>query len=193
MGLPGRSVYPEVTIHRGLGDGTFKAAERYGAGDDPFTAAIGDLNHDGSLDLAVANQYGESVSVLINTRDGNRTVSADLACAPTFGILPFATNLTVTVGNNHTGLVRQVAMRLEIELAGGLIIPDWRAGYANIGPGASHSTSWPQTLPALAPLVGGNVFRIAAMDVTPFPYNQPPFPPAGDTDRGHCTVTGVAP
>jgi len=29
--------------------------------------------------------------------------------------------------------------------------------------------------------------------VTPPPYNQPPYPPAGDTDTASCTVTGIAP
>ena len=30
-------------------------------------------------------------------------------------------------------------------------------------------------------------------DVTPPPYNLPPYPPAGDTDTAGCTVTGAAP
>ena len=32
-----------------------------------------------------------------------------------------------------------------------------------------------------------------AKDVTPAPYNQPPYPPEGDVDSDRCTVTGVAP
>ena len=32
-----------------------------------------------------------------------------------------------------------------------------------------------------------------AEDVTPPPYNQPPYPPEGDSDSDSCVVTGVAP
>lgn len=155
--------------------------------------ALDDLNGDGSLDLVVGNEGGETVSVLLNTRSGSQTVSADLACAPTFGALPLDTNLTLTVGNNYTGLTRRVAMRMEVELASGLIFPDWRTGYTNIGAGSSHTVSWTQTLPARSALVGRSVFRFEAVDVTPYPYNYPSYPPAGDTDRSHCTVTGMVP
>ncbi len=31
------------------------------------------------------------------------------------------------------------------------------------------------------------------VDVTPVPYNQPPYPPAGDSDSSSCTVVANAP
>jgi hypothetical protein len=40
--------------------------------------------------------------------------------------------------------------------------------------------------------VGLNEFRLFAADVTPAPYNQPPYPPAGDTDTDGCTITVAA-
>ncbi|MCH7720899.1 MAG: VCBS repeat-containing protein, partial [Planctomycetes bacterium] len=48
----------------------------YGAGEGPFSVAIGDLDGDGDADLAVANRYSDNVSVLLNNGDG--TFAADV-------------------------------------------------------------------------------------------------------------------
>ena len=45
----------------------------YGAGDFPPSVAIGDLDGDGDLDLAVANYYSNNVSVLRNKGNGDFT------------------------------------------------------------------------------------------------------------------------
>jgi hypothetical protein len=39
----------------GNGDGTFQLPVNYPVGDGPQSVAVGDFNHDGKLDLAVAN------------------------------------------------------------------------------------------------------------------------------------------
>ena len=77
--------------------------------------------------------------------------------------------------------------------AGGGYFPNWRAGYTNIAAGSSYISSWNQNIPALGMLIGDNIFSLAVEDVTPSPYNQPPYPPSGDTGTANCTVTGVAP
>jgi hypothetical protein len=56
-----------VSALLGNGDGTFQSAINYGAGDRPYSVAIGDLDGDGALDLAVANLLSDNVSVLINS------------------------------------------------------------------------------------------------------------------------------
>ena len=40
---------------------------------------------------------------------------------------------------------------------------------------------------------GQNSFTLQVVDVTPSPYNQPPYPPSGGTGRDACTVVGIAP
>jgi hypothetical protein len=65
-----------VSVLLGNGDGTFLSAVNYGAGYDSESVAIGDLNGDGYLDLAVANQWSDNVSVLLGNGDGT-FLSAD--------------------------------------------------------------------------------------------------------------------
>ena len=64
----------DISIMLGKGDGTFQAAVNYGAGTNPLTVAIGDLNGDGSPDLAVANydtsSLGGNVSIMPGNGDG---------------------------------------------------------------------------------------------------------------------------
>jgi ankyrin repeat protein len=48
----------------------------FGAGNEPYSVAVGDLDGDSDLDLAVANVYGANVSVLLN--NGNGTFAADV-------------------------------------------------------------------------------------------------------------------
>jgi hypothetical protein len=62
-----------VAILLGNGDGTFQAPTSYPAGTNPWYVAVGDLNGDGILDLAVTcfGDYGEgSVSILLGNGDG---------------------------------------------------------------------------------------------------------------------------
>ena len=54
-----------VAILLGKGDGTLHAAQSYAVGDGPRTVAVGNLNGDGILDLVVANDQSNTVSVLL--------------------------------------------------------------------------------------------------------------------------------
>src|SRR5262249_36454945 len=61
---------PTVTLLLGPVGGAFSHAN-YTTGTNPSSVAIGDLNGDGRLDLAVANSYSNTVSVLLGNGDGN--------------------------------------------------------------------------------------------------------------------------
>ncbi len=121
------------------------------------------------------------------------TVSASLSCVPSSGTLPFTTNMTVGLTNLYTGFTRTLAAKLHVTVAAGQYFANWRSGYTNVAGGDTFTTNWLQNIPALGTLVGANDFTLLAADVTAAPYNQPPYPAAGDTDSAGCTVTGVAP
>jgi hypothetical protein len=53
-----------VYILKNNGDGTFRGAVNYGAGDEPRSVFCADLDGDLDLDLAVANEYSNNVSIL---------------------------------------------------------------------------------------------------------------------------------
>lgn len=125
--------------------------------------------------------------------DGGPTVGAELSCVPASGTVPFQTLLTISLDNLYTGQTRRLAGRIDVTLAGGTYIPSWRAGYTNVAPGASFASAFSVTIPALGSVIGNNDFLLLAEDVTPPPYNQPPYPAAGDTATDGCTVTGIAP
>src|SRR5215831_13576494 len=58
-----------VDARRG-GTGAFAPQTKYATRSNPRAVAVGDLDGDGHLDLAVANELDNSVSVLINHGDG---------------------------------------------------------------------------------------------------------------------------
>lgn len=59
-----------LSILLGNGDGTFRAAVGYNAGENAHSVAVGDFDGDQKLDLAVANYDRDSVSVLLGNGDG---------------------------------------------------------------------------------------------------------------------------
>ena len=56
-----------VSVLLNRGSGRFEAKLDYPAGSDPWAVGIGDLTGDGKADLAAANAYANTVSVLTNT------------------------------------------------------------------------------------------------------------------------------
>jgi uncharacterized protein (DUF362 family) len=121
------------------------------------------------------------------------TVAASLSCLPGEGTLPFTTTMAVELANLYSGQTRRLAGRIDLGLAGGQQYSNWRAGWSNIGPSSSFVSNWGQAIPALGALVGVNTFTLLAEDITPAPYNQPPYPAAGDQASDGCTVTGNLP
>jgi VCBS repeat-containing protein len=65
---------------------TFTGPTDFGVGDSPNSVAVGDFNGDGDPDLAVANEFGGSVSVLLGGAGGSFGAATNVAT----GGFPFA-------------------------------------------------------------------------------------------------------
>ena len=59
-----------VSVLLGNGDGTFRPAQNYPVGNNPYAVAVADLNGDHNLDLVVTNHDSNTVSVLLGNGDG---------------------------------------------------------------------------------------------------------------------------
>jgi hypothetical protein len=75
------SVDGAVSILLGNGDGTFGPRTDFPTGNNPTSVAIGDLNHDGRLDLATANYNAGTTSILLGEGDGTFRPHADFPTA----------------------------------------------------------------------------------------------------------------
>jgi beta propeller repeat protein len=159
--------------------------------DDPADQMVTDI--DGNTVVFEDDRYGNSNVWKIEFTIEYGTAVGQLDCSPTSGLLPFDTQFTVTLINDYPEMARRLDYQLNVTLASGASYTNYRRGYQNVWPGEPKVKSWAQTFPAYGTLVGDNEFQLIVTDVTPAPYNQPPYPPAGDTDTDSCTVTGVAP
>jgi len=147
------------------------------------------FSHDGET-LYVATYNNGIFSAAVG---GPGTVGSTYACTPSSGTLPFEFQHQVVLQNRYKDQVRRMAARIDVTLGNGMTISNWRGGYTNIAPLGQYTAQWSTNLPAIPRLVGDNVFLLLTEDVTPAPYNQPPYPMSGDTATASCTVTGIAP
>jgi len=131
-----------------------------------------------------------SVCVVEGSR--GKTINASLNCEPEQGTVPYTSEICILLENNTT-YTRQYAFRVERQKANGGFDPNYRNGFQNVAPKSTFPWCWDEVLADDGSMTGENTYQVIVMDVTPSPYNQPPYPTAGDTDSSACTVTGLAP
>jgi len=88
---------------------------------------------------------------------------------------------------------RTAAFTLGLRLAGGQYYSNWRSGVTTISPEVDFWDLWMLVLPDLWSFAGENQLLLSLEDVTPPPYNQPPYQPSGGTAFDTFIVTGIAP
>lgn len=94
-----------ISILLGNGDGTFRPAVNYLAGDSPLSVTVADFNRDGNLDLGVGSQSGY-VSILLGNGDGTFQPATESPAVPAF-------ERYITTGDfNHDG-IPDLAMRAD--------------------------------------------------------------------------------
>jgi len=118
------------------------------------------------------------------------TIDCAYTITPLVGTVPFQMIHRADLTNILSGgsaLTRRVSARITVTLGNGDFINPWKSGFVNILPGVNFVSQWPLNFPAIGTVIGNNTFTMTAMDVTPSPFNQPPYPPSGQT----CTETNV--
>jgi len=190
----GNGDFPLLVVEEDLGNGRGRLSLVDETGSStPFATGflhIEDVAVDARGRIFVSEDGSGSIIRLVQAGE---TVAADLTCQPGTGTLPLTTVMTLELRNLSLEHRRTIAARIDVTTAGALSFPGWRRGWTNLAPGAGYATGWSQAIPALGSMVGTSTFTLVAEDVTPAPWNQPPYPPAGQTAASHCTVTGTAP
>jgi hypothetical protein len=118
------------------------------------------------------------------------TMDCDYTVTPASGTVPFQTVHRITMFNNLSGgqvYTRRLAARIGVTIGNGTSYNPWRAGFTNVLPASTYYTQFTVNFPMLPAVLGNNTFVLSTRDVTPAPYNQPPYPPSGDT----CVKTNV--
>ena len=92
------------------------------------------------------------------------------------------------------GAVRLLAAdQRPFALPDGTTWPGWRSGFYNMPGTGREYVSWSVQVPALPSLLGPLGLDLTVADITPSPWNQPPYAPSGHTATANCTTDVIPP
>ena len=60
-----------ILLNKGDNSGTFQNQTTYSVGSEPLDVAVGDFNEDNKLDIVVANNGDNTISILLNRGDNS--------------------------------------------------------------------------------------------------------------------------
>ncbi len=126
---PATSMTQSFTVSRAKPSGTLTAAvgSPFSAGANPCAAAVGDFNGDGIQDLAIANFYADTVTVLLGNGSGGFTAAKGSPCAT--GINP----CSMAVGDFNGDRVPDLAITNVIGNSVTVLLGDGSGGFAPVG------------------------------------------------------------
>ncbi len=121
-----------------------------------------------------------------------KTLDCSLNGTPGAETPPFTWRISVGLQNLRPR-PRRVAGRADLHFADGDTWTGWRSGFYNLAGNGREYISWSVDVPALQPLLGQLGLDLTVTDVTPAPWNQPPYAPAGDELNKSCGVDVLPP
>lgn len=144
--------------------------------------------------LAACSSSGSST----DPGDGDRsdsqetvqTFDAVITCNPLNNTLPATVKTCVNICN-LVDSPRTVDGRIDIWLGGGTPLHEWRFRAVELAPWETWDNCWNNQLQNLQSLEDKNIARLRVVDVTPPPFNQPPYPPSGYVVEDTCFFWSV--
>ncbi len=112
--------FPTVSLFRGNGNGTFGPRADFPTGSTPVSVATGDFNGDGNLDVATANDFENTVSVLLRDPVVPNPGSVDFGSQ-----VAGSTSAAHTVTLTHSGNTGSASFAIQAVTIGGTSVADF--------------------------------------------------------------------
>ncbi len=123
-----------------------------------------------------------------------RTLWVKGAITPPAGLLPFNGRFWILLRQaTIPETPRLAAVNIGLRTSGGQYFRNWRSGTAFVTQGEDTLEVWTQVIPNLWSFAGENQFLVRVEDISPPPYNLPPYQPSGGTAINTFIFTGVEP
>jgi hypothetical protein len=123
---------------------------------------------------------------------GYDTLLTGLDCYPRTITLPGSAQMSAGVTNVSYSR-REIAARLNAKLPDGTVVENLGFSHRVFEAGETYQKFWVKHFPNIDRLDGIVTFQLYALDVTPAPWNQPPYPPSGQMDTSELPIRIIVP